>query len=77
MKRAYNVKDFDSLFPGHGGVTDRMDCQFIMGFFMYVYYTVVISSGVSSVPQLLSVISQLPHEEQLLIFNTLKQTLKL
>jgi phosphatidate cytidylyltransferase len=25
IKRAYGVKDFDSIIPGHGGVMDRMD----------------------------------------------------
>lgn len=33
IKRAYELKDFDQLFPGHGGMMDRMDCQlFMMGF---------------------------------------------
>lgn len=31
IKRAYGIKDFDSMIPGHGGVMDRMDCQLLMG----------------------------------------------
>ncbi|KAI9715045.1 MAG: hypothetical protein M1828_001081 [Chrysothrix sp. TS-e1954] len=38
LKRTFNVKDFGDSIPGHGGMTDRMDCQFIMGFFTYMYY---------------------------------------
>lgn len=27
FKRAFNIKDFGHSIPGHGGMTDRMDCQ--------------------------------------------------
>ncbi len=30
IKRAYRIKDFDSIIPGHGGLMDRFDCQLIM-----------------------------------------------
>jgi len=38
FKRAFKFKDFGNVIPGHGGVTDRMDCQIIMALFTYVYY---------------------------------------
>lgn len=29
FKRAFNIKDFGDSIPGHGGMTDRMDCQWV------------------------------------------------
>ncbi|KAG6857681.1 hypothetical protein H0H87_004097 [Tephrocybe sp. NHM501043] len=29
FKRAFNIKDFGHSIPGHGGMTDRMDCHLI------------------------------------------------
>lgn len=38
VKRAFKIKDFGHSIPGHGGLTDRMDCQFLMGLFAFMYY---------------------------------------
>lgn len=45
LKRTFKIKDFGHSIPGHGGITDRMDCQFIMGFFAYIYYHTFIAQS--------------------------------
>ena len=47
LKRAFNVKDFADAIPGHGGITDRMDCQFMMGVFANMYFTSFIGNTVT------------------------------
>jgi len=74
LKRTFKIKDFGHSIPGHGGITDRMDCQFIMGLFAYVYYITMISSGVMGVEQILFNIAQLPADQQLLVYSRLKET---
>ena len=42
IKRAYRIKDFDSIIPGHGGLMDRFDCQLIMA--LGAFFRGIISS---------------------------------
>lgn len=48
IKRSFQKKDFGSLIPGHGGLTDRFDCQILMVFFTHYYLRVFSNQNNSS-----------------------------
>lgn len=64
IKRAYGIKDFDSIIPGHGGVTDRLDCQFLMALFTWVHYNTFVKLATVSVPKLLYMYNMLSDVEK-------------
>jgi len=77
FKRAFNIKDFGHSIPGHGGMTDRMDCQFLMGVFTYVYYSSLIRVHQVTVGGILqTVVSGLTVEQQLELIRDLKSYLE-
>lgn len=76
FKRAFNVKDFADTIPGHGGLTDRFDCQFIMGLFTYFYYTSMVREQHVTVGSILETIaSALNSSEQLELYHDLHKSL--
>uniref|UniRef100_A0A0D9XIM3 Phosphatidate cytidylyltransferase n=1 Tax=Leersia perrieri TaxID=77586 RepID=A0A0D9XIM3_9ORYZ len=65
FKRAFKFKDFGDSIPGHGGFTDRMDCQMVMAVFAYIYYQSFVMVQDLSVETILEqILRNLTFEEQ-------------
>ncbi|KAF2502842.1 phosphatidate cytidylyltransferase [Lophium mytilinum] len=76
LKRSFKIKDFGDSIPGHGGMTDRMDCQFIMGFFAFMYYSSFIATHQASVGGIIeAAITGLTPEEQMEVVKGLSKHL--
>uniref|UniRef100_A0A0N4U714 Phosphatidate cytidylyltransferase n=1 Tax=Dracunculus medinensis TaxID=318479 RepID=A0A0N4U714_DRAME len=73
FKRAFKIKDFGDVIPGHGGLMDRFDCQLLMGTFVNVYIHTFIK--VPSANKLLQQLMLLPDEDQIFIYESLKERL--
>ncbi|KAK4275398.1 hypothetical protein QN277_018488 [Acacia crassicarpa] len=77
FKRAFKIKDFGDSIPGHGGFTDRMDCQMVMAVFVYIYHQSFIVTEDYSVDMFLDQITRnLSFEEQQALYGKLGQILR-
>jgi phosphatidate cytidylyltransferase len=65
FKRAFKIKDFGGSIPGHGGMADRMDCQFIMGVFTYVYVNTFILKKAVGIGKVLKYVCKNLNEDEI------------
>lgn len=75
FKRAFKIKDFGESIPGHGGVTDRMDCQMIMALFTFVYLVNIVKSY-ATVESVMNTIFTLDFDAQLEVYRQLQEVLQ-
>ncbi|KAF1890279.1 hypothetical protein Lal_00013532 [Lupinus albus] len=77
FKRAFKIKDFGDSIPGHGGFTDRMDCQMVMAVFVYIYHQSFVYRQEYSVDMFLDQITRnLVLEEQQYLYTKLGMILE-
>ena len=73
IKRGFKKKDFGSFIPGHGGFTDRMDCQIVMSVAAHVVFFTFVSSHASlTFDQVLDAARLLSAEEQRALVSALQ-----
>ena len=75
LKRAFKIKNFGHIFPGHGGFLDRCDCQFLMATFVNAYIHSFVKSA--SPTDIFQRSVMLKPEEQLALYYALQDDLKL
>ncbi|KAG9134279.1 hypothetical protein Leryth_020028 [Lithospermum erythrorhizon] len=74
FKRAFKIKDFGDSIPGHGGMTDRMDCQMVMAVFAYIYHQSFVVQQSLSIEMILDqILMNLSFEEQRTLYMRLGQ----
>lgn len=75
FKRGFDIKDFGDSIPGHGGMTDRMDCQIVMATFSYIYYHTYVEPGAAGMAGVLGAALKLSAGDQLQLLEHLANSL--
>ena len=64
LKRALKKKDFGDIIPGHGGMTDRFDCQILMAAFSHFYVRSFLTPRSVTVAMAMELVRQLSRDKQ-------------
>ncbi|KAG5458843.1 MAG: hypothetical protein BJ554DRAFT_859, partial [Olpidium bornovanus] len=77
LRLLFRPQDFADIIPGHGGLTDRMDCQFLMGLFSALYHSTFIRtvSAVTVAQVLETAVAGLEAGELLELYRRLQRYL--
>ena len=77
FKRSLKIKDFADTIPGHGGLTDRMDCQLLNGVFTTVWlYQFVFYDEKKIIYNLYKKIDKMSFAQKEYIYDFLKKNLR-
>mmetsp|Transcript_33988 Transcript_33988/g.64942 ORF Transcript_33988/g.64942 Transcript_33988/m.64942 type:complete len:444 (-) Transcript_33988:396-1727(-) len=68
FKRAFKIKDFGDSIPGHGGLTDRMDCQVIMAVFANIYYNTAVKQTAATIASVIQTVETLAPEARVELY---------
>lgn len=75
LKRGFKVKDFADVIPGHGGFTDRFDCQIIMSTFVFLYIREIIQGYSNTMTSVLSYFTLLSDSDQVKMYYIMRKRL--
>ena len=77
LKRSLKIKDFADVIPGHGGLTDRFDCLFVMSGFVSVYVREIVKGNLNSMGSVWFYILRMKHEDKVQLYKRLGELLGL